>query len=93
MDVVGVDEQRQAVIVGSSFGGLLGVNLAHQVCPIFPRLEHFSLSVVLVCEPGGSLYAVRFTHPVATHFQLIFSMVEDLQIEVRDAHSTGQLSC
>lgn len=31
MRIVGVSEKKQAVIVGSSFGGLLAVNLAHQV--------------------------------------------------------------
>lgn len=31
LSVVGVNEQRQAVIVGSSFGGLLAVNVALQV--------------------------------------------------------------
>lgn len=31
MQIVGVNEQKQAVIVGSSFGGLLAVNVAHQV--------------------------------------------------------------
>eukprot|EP00752_Nemacystus_decipiens_P017563 g15738.t1 len=30
MQVVGVSEKKQAVIVGSSFGGLLAVNVAHQ---------------------------------------------------------------
>lgn len=31
MQIVGVSEERQAVIVGSSFGGLLAVNVVHQV--------------------------------------------------------------
>lgn len=31
MQIVGVSEKKQAVIVGSSFGGLLAMNVAHQV--------------------------------------------------------------
>lgn len=31
LHMVGVADDRQAVIVGSSFGGLLAVNVAHQV--------------------------------------------------------------
>ena len=31
LQTVGVNDERQAVLVGSSFGGLLAANVAHQV--------------------------------------------------------------